>query len=378
MDCSALDQCAFTIQYFLCCALNTQGYTYLFHTYDFVCKSTEKFLNTQEKASIFNKNSTNCSTITTFCSLLPMKKIVLLHRKLKLRFMKRLQIILIGLCMVMSVSASVTLDSCRAWAHANYPAIRQYALIQQSAEYSVSNAARAWIPRVVLSAQATYQSETANMSDVWNAMGLSDILSNWGKDIPDMYMRPLQGKVQVDVHQTIWDGGKAAADKYIAEADRSKQEAQIDVEFYQLDSRVLNVYFGILLLNEQLHQLQRTDTLLRSNLARTRTLYENSIVLASDVDAVEVEVLSLQQKQEQLYYSLTAYREMLSMLVGRDLTREELVLPNEILSESRMPAIETMRPEWRLLSAQSDWIAAQRKSLQSAESTSKCKITKSV
>ncbi len=279
--------------------------------------------------------------------------------------MKRLQIILIGLCMVMSVSASVTLDSCRAWAHANYPAIRQYALIQQSAEYSVSNAARAWIPRVVLSAQATYQSETANMSDVWNAMGLSDILSNWGKDIPDMYMRPLQGKVQVDVHQTIWDGGKAAADKYIAEADRSKQEAQIDVEFYQLDSRVLNVYFGILLLNEQLHQLQRTDTLLRSNLARTRTLYENSIVLASDVDAVEVEVLSLQQKQEQLYYSLTAYREMLSMLVGRDLTREELVLPNEILSESRMPAIETMRPEWRLLSAQSDWIAAQRKSLQS-------------
>lgn len=275
-------------------------------------------------------------------------------------YMKRRSIIFL-LCLWVGVShAQVTLDSCRHWAQQNYPAIRQYALIQQSTEYTLSNAARAWIPRVVLSAQATYQSDAANMSDVWQAMGLGDMLSNMGKDIPDMYMRPFQGKVQVDVQQNIWDGGMAAANKQAAQCEQQQQTAKIDVELHQLDNRILSLYFGILLLQEQSQQLAGTDSLLRSNLARVQTMYNNHIVLSSDVDALTVEVLELQQKREQLQYSLRAYREMLSMMVGRNLSQTELVLPQA----QELSLKETnIRPELQLLTYQSDHIASQRKKI---------------
>ena len=261
-----------------------------------------------------------------------------------------------------AMSAQVTLDSCRSWAKANYPAIRQYALIEKSTDYSVSNAARAWIPRVVLSAQATYQSDAANMKEVWESIGLGDAMTAMGKEIPDLYMRKFQGRVQLDIHQTIWDGGKSVADKRSAQADKVQQEAQADVDFYQLDNRILSLYFGVLLLDEQQAQLTTTDSLLRSNLERVRTLHENNMVLQSDVDAVEVEVLSLQQKREQLAYSRMAYREMLSMMTGHDVRESALVLPAE--QERSLSTFE--RPELRLLAAKSDYVASQRKTILAA------------
>lgn len=262
----------------------------------------------------------------------------------------------------MAMQAQVSLDSCRSWAQANYPVIRQYALIQQSADYSVQNAARAWIPRVVLSAQATYQSDAANMKEVWDALGMSDVLAAMGKEVPDLKMQKFQGKVQLDVHQTIWDGGKSVADKRSARADQAQQEAQADVDLYQLDNRILSLYFGVLLLDEQQQQLVRTDSLLRANLERVRTLYANNMVLQSDVDAVEVEVLSLEQRRTQLAYSRAAYREMLSMMTGHNLMDTELALPAAM--EEKMIAKD--RPELRLLQAKSDFVASQRKSILSA------------
>jgi len=276
--------------------------------------------------------------------------------------MKRLFFAAAMLVTAFSIHAQVSLDSCRSWAKANYPAIHQYALIEKSTEYSVSNAARAWIPRVMLSAQATYQSDAANMSEVWVSMGLGSMMSAMGKEIPDLYMRKFQGKVQLDIQQTIWDGGKSVADKCSAQADKVQQKAQADVDFYQLDNRILSLYFGILLLDEQQAQLATTDSLLRSNLERVRTLYNNNMVLQSDVDAVEVEVLSLQQKREQLAFSRMAYREMLSMMTGHDVRDAGLALPKE--QENSL--VPNERPELRLLNAKSDYVASQRKAILAA------------
>lgn len=274
--------------------------------------------------------------------------------------MRILMIFLLAAVTPILSEAQVTLDSCRRWAQLNYPVIRQYELIQKSADYSVSNAARSWIPRVVLSGQASYQSDAANMGEVWETLGLDRMLAALGQEIPEMYMRNFQGKVQVDVQQTLWDGGKAAADKQTAYAELQKQEAQADLDFYQLDNRILSLYFGLLLLEEQQRQLSHTDSLLQSNFKRVKNLYDNEMVLRSDVDAVEVELLSLQQRQQQLSYSWQAYREMLSQMVGRNLTDMTLAIPAE-----KTVAIqgENRRPELRLLSAQCNYLDAQRKSL---------------
>ena len=49
-------------------------------------------------------------------------------------------------------ASALTLDEARQMAHDNYPAIRQYALLEQSRDYTLDNVAKAWLPQV--SAQA--------------------------------------------------------------------------------------------------------------------------------------------------------------------------------------------------------------------------------
>lgn len=44
--------------------------------------------------------------------------------------------------------AQLTLDECRRLAREHYPEIRQYDLIRQTAEYTLSNARRAYLPPV--------------------------------------------------------------------------------------------------------------------------------------------------------------------------------------------------------------------------------------
>lgn len=258
-------------------------------------------------------------------------------------------------------AGEVTLDSCRIWAQRNYPAIRQYELISKSEKYSVSNAARSWIPQVALSAQALYYSDQANMSEVWEALGLTDMFKTLGKEIPDLYLRKFQGKVQLDVQQTIWDGGMSVAGKQTAQADARQQKAQADVDFDQLESRVDNLYFGILLLDLQQEQLLQTDSLLQKNMERMRTLYNNDVILQSDLDAMEVEILTLGQKIDAVSYSRDAYRRMLCLITGRNLMADTLQVPEEPAEYAR----GEQRAELRLMDAKIDYLLAQEKRIKS-------------
>lgn len=258
-------------------------------------------------------------------------------------------------------AGEVTLDSCRIWAQRNYPAIRQYELISKSEKYSVSNAARSWIPQVAFSAQALYYSDQANMSEVWEALGLTDMFKTLGKDIPDLYLRKFQGKVQLDVQQTLWDGGMSVAGKRTAQADARQQKAQADVDFDQLESRVDNIYFGILLLDLQQEQLAQTDSLLQKNMERMRTLYNNDVILQSDLDAMEVEILTLGQKIDAVSYSRDAYRRMLCLITGRNLMEDTLQVPEEPADYAR----GEQRAELRLMDSKIDYLMAQEKRIKS-------------
>ena len=73
--------------------------------------------------------------------------------------MKRLLLLCLALTAMCGAHAQLTLDECRALAREHYPEIRQYDLIRRSADYSLSNARRAWLPRLSLTAQATWQTD---------------------------------------------------------------------------------------------------------------------------------------------------------------------------------------------------------------------------
>ena len=253
-----------------------------------------------------------------------------------------------------SVFAQMTLETCQELAREHYPEVKQYDLIRLTEQYDLSNAARAWLPQLTLSAQATWQNEVPEFPEA-----LSGMLSQAGVTI--LGLKKDQYKVGLELNQTIWDGGKSNADKRLAHTEAAEQRAMTDVDLYTLKKRVNELYFGILLLEENLSQTYRTIALLESNLDKMRSLVTNGTALASDADVVEAELLTARQQVTQIEASRTSYRKMLELFIGEplqgDLRRPEF---------EEMATTELARPELALFDARKKTLSAREALIKSS------------
>lgn len=265
--------------------------------------------------------------------------------------MKR-TILLLLMVLTALTSRAQTLEECCRLAREHYPEIRQYDLIAETEQYNISNAARAWIPQVVLSGQATYQSATPTYPEAFNQMIAANGLDMSG-------VRKDQYKVVIDVSQNIWDGGQSKANREIAKAEAAVECSRVDVSLYDLQSRIQNLYFGILLLDERVAQTETLIEVLAANLNRIRTYYKNGVAMQSDIDAVEAELLTARQTLSQVEASRTSYRRMLEVFIGQPLTDKTLTRPAMVEVASRTSS----RPELAMFETQSYKIAAQRNAI---------------
>ena len=265
--------------------------------------------------------------------------------------MKR-TILLLLMVLTALTSRAQTLEECCRLAREHYPEIRQYDLIAETEQYNISNAARAWIPQVVLSGQATYQSATPTYPEAFNQMIAANGLDMSG-------VRKDQYKVAIDVSQNIWDGGQSKANREIAEAEAAVERSRVDVSLYDLQSRIQNLYFGILLLDERVAQTETLIEVLAANLNRIRTYYKNGVAMQSDIDAVEAELLTARQTLSQVEASRASYRRMLEVFIGQSLTDKTLTRPAMVEVASRTSA----RPELTMFEAQSNILSAQRNAI---------------
>ena len=269
--------------------------------------------------------------------------------------MKRIALLCGCLLAGLSAGAQVTLDECRRLAREHYPEIRQYDLVRRTEEYTLSNARRAWLPQLSFAAQATWQTEVPSFPNA-----LAGMLAQQGIDMPGMNKD--QYKAALELNQTLWDGGKSEADKRIARAEAAEQARSADVDLYALQGRVDNLFFGILLLDERIAQTQLTLDLLRSNLEKVRALQRNGVAMQSDADAVEAELLTVNQQLTQVAASRDSYRRMLEIFTGRPLDGERLERPDT--SEPR--SMESSRPELALFDATADKLTAQERLVKAA------------
>lgn len=247
-----------------------------------------------------------------------------------------------------------TLEECQQLACDHYPEIRQYDLIRQSEQYDLSNAARSWLPQVSFSAQATWQNRVPEFPSALSGMLDQAGVSLRGLD-KDQY------KVALEVNQTIWDGGQSQADRRVIEATADEHRQATEVDLYAVKGRVNDLYFGILLLEERLGQTDLTIALLQSNLDKVRSLVTNGVAMQTDADAVEAELLSIQQQRVQIEASRASYRRMLELFIGQRLA-ERLKRPELVGAVSG----ESARPELAWIDAQQERLAAQELSAKSA------------
>lgn len=247
--------------------------------------------------------------------------------------------LLAALCAMYAV-ADVTVEQCVALAQENYPLIQKYDLLRQSRQIDLSDINKSWLPQIGIYAQGTVQNVVPSFPDA-----LSNVLDQMGTDMKGL--GKLQYRVGVDLNQTIWDGGTSKASRTIAESENAQQEAALDVELYAVRERVENLFFGIMLVEEQIKQAELTLTLLESNLAMLRSMKTNGTATQSDVDMVEAQFLTVQQQITQARSISDSNRRLLGIFTGTDMSDEKFTRPS-----SSMPSeLISARPELALFDA---------------------------
>ena len=255
----------------------------------------------------------------------------------------------LALTMLPMLALGQSLEECQQAAEKNYPLIQQYGLIEKTTELTVSNIQKGWFPQVSVSAQATYQSDVTawpgEMKTMMTGMGID--MKGLTKD---------QYRVGIDVQQTIYDGGVIGSQKRIAREEGKVQAAQNEVNIYNVRKRVNEMYFSLLLIDEQIKLNSDLQTLLAGNERKLESMTKRGTAAESDLLNVKAERLNVVQKATELASQKQMLLRMLSTFCGMEVreVRKPLVKADGggMMAENRRPELKALDAQLGLLNAQ--------------------------
>lgn len=262
----------------------------------------------------------------------------------------RTKFIVAILLILASTTTAQTLEECQKAAEKNYPLIKQYGLIAQTTELTVSNIQKEWLPKIAVSAQATYQSNVVawpeRIQSIYQQMGLA--MKGLKKD---------QYKMAIDLQQTLYDGGTIASKQAIARQEAKVQEAENQTKLYQVHHRVNEMYFALLLLNEQIKLNNNVKSLLLANENKLAAMVKSGTAATSDLDNVKAERLSAEQQ----YTSLKAEQQMLQHILTTfcGIKVENVQKPTPVSTDT----LTNNRPELQLFNSKLKLSEVQEKAL---------------
>lgn len=265
------------------------------------------------------------------------------------------KIIIVMMLLIPMAVVAQTLEDFQRAAEQNYPLIKQYGLIEQTTTLTVANIGKGWLPQVSVSAQATYQSDVVSwpeqMQTVYQQMGLD--MKGLKKD---------QYRVGIDVQQMLFDGGTIKSQKAIAREQGQAREAETEVSLYQVRQRVNEMFFGLLLLDDQIQLNADQQELLSANEKKLASMLKRGTAAESDYLSVKAERLNAVQQMTSLQSQKQALSRMLSVFSGLEV--KALVKPEVSVAESQQQ--EVHRLELKVIEAQLRLTDAQEKALNAA------------
>lgn len=220
--------------------------------------------------------------------------------------------------------AAISLEECYTLARNNYPLVRQYELTEAMSRYSFENAAMGYVPQISVGGQATLQSDVTEFPESFN-----NLLALAGVGMKGLSHD--QYKVQLDISQTIWDGGYSKARREAVKAQAEVSRLTLDKDIDALKTRINQMYFGILVMEENIRTSLYMDTLMTANLEIVESAVRNGTALASDTDNIRVELLALRQQRRQLESAVRTYKDMLAIMIGRRIEDSEVFEKPEVM-----------------------------------------------
>jgi len=231
-------------------------------------------------------------------------------------------------------------------AQKNYPVIKQKELVRQTANITIENLQKGYLPQVTVNGQATYQSDVTGFNVSFGGINIQ---------APDKD----QYKVVGDLNQLVYDGGTIKEQKVAAQLNADVQQQQVEVELYQLKDRINQVYLGILFLDEEIKQADLTKQDILSGVKRVEVQVKNGVALKSGLNQLNAELLQNDQRTIELQESRKGLIRTLALFLNQPLNEETVVFEKPIVTVNLDSGIA--RPELNLYNYQSNLILQQKR-----------------
>lgn len=265
------------------------------------------------------------------------------------------QILIFALVALHLNAEPLTLESALSKAREHYPLHKNKDLLQKAQDLELTKLNISYVPRIKLSAKATYQSDVTTLP--FSSQALNNLAGG------NLNYKPLskdQYNANIEISQPLFDAGNLWANRSITKAKYSTQQAELESAIYAVQNSVINAYFATLLLTRQVEQSAIHAKELGKNLSTLKARYANGVANKSDIDKLNIEILQTQNTLANLTNEREIAINTLKELVGvsEDI---ELVTPNQSLDLLDSLDVESAnfesRPEMRVFALKTNEIA---------------------
>ena len=197
----------------------------------------------------------------------------------------------------------LTLEQCYTLASTVSPLAEQKALTIRAGNMAEKNQNLKWLPQVDLNAQATYQSA----------------VTSFPAKLPNVTVEELskdQYKGTLDILQPVYDGGVISTQKKLQHATTNVESQRVEVDLYQLRSKVNGYFFTALVMEEKIRVMSLVKADLDNNIKKLTAQAANGIATNSNVDVLKAELLKTSQKIIEYNAARKAAIQMLEILTG--------------------------------------------------------------
>jgi outer membrane protein TolC len=239
---------------------------------------------------------------------------------------------------------SISLKECYNLAYKNYPEAKQTGLYSSSNELKIKNLNVNYLPQITFKGQASYQSDVTKMV-------INTPLFKPAEPPKDRY------GVTVDVMQMIYDGGNTSSVKDVETAQMFIDQQKVEVNLYSLRTRINDLYFSAVLLQEKQKVLETLRDDIKSKIKEVESKVKNEVLTPSNLYTLQAQLLQTQQDIASVIFDKSSSVKMLAELIGTDISPET----NFSLPESDKIIFNDNyenRPEYKLFELQKNQLNA--------------------
>ncbi|MFD0931267.1 TolC family protein [Psychroflexus salinarum] len=195
--------------------------------------------------------------------------------------MKKLILIFLFTGIVGQAQKVLSLNDCYDLAAKNYPLVKQKKLLenQLSTETDAIDAEK--LPHISLLSRASYQSDVINLP-----------IPNSDLQGPNKQ----QYRNELQINQLIYGSGVIGAKSNLINKTNQADQLAVDIRLYQLKQRINQVYFSILLYQKKIELQAKRNQQLQQQLLEIKSGIDSGVIIASAQDAIQAELLKIQQE----------------------------------------------------------------------------------